>query len=710
MKFFTLVTFYLLTISAFSQTFNVGSRTIVFNDPARTGGTGSGGGAGRQIQTDIVYPAVTTGANATVAAGKFPVVVFGHGFVMETTVYKAIFDSLAKLGYICALPKTEGSLLPAPSHTDFGKDLAIVLDKLLIDTAISFPFYGKVNGKGAIAGHSMGGGATFLANQYTNNAVCYFTMAPANTNPPSVDAALTLNKPICILSGTSDCVAGYAAHQKPMYDSLKTNTCKQLVSIANARHCSFSDGSSFNCNFGEGTSGCASSPLTTAQQLVIVRSIMVPYFNYFLKGICSEWNVYQNYITTTTSLTTIQSCTMNVPSNASVLGDTAFCVGSSANLSASPSGFNYTWSSSQTSQNINVNQAGNYSVNVANAYCSINSASFAVAQKTAPASPSLQQNISNYCSNAGNITLTIPAVSNAAYYVWTAPQGWSVVSDDSSSTFVATPGSAGKFYVAAYGNDCGLGKTDSLEITFNQLPTLNGVVTGTASICSNLLSIQSFVFNGTLSDVDSLRWSANSWQLAGGQGSDSATFQPNALSDTIKVYGINNCGVSATQLFAVNVLDTTDLPLLVAGTTITATQGFTAYKWYRNDTLIIGANSEIFTATAGGVYRVEGVNANSCTSNSEEVSITITVSGIADDELNTLRVYPNPAKGLFFVELGDLQSNTTFVISDMSGRTILQQKLSTSKTSIDVSSFSKGVYALVIKNARNESVRRLIIE
>jgi len=710
MKFSTLVVSFLITINSFAQTFPVGSRTIVFNDPARTGGTGSGGGTGRQIQTDIVYPAVTAGANTTVATGKFPVVVFGHGFVMETTVYKAILDSLAKLGYICAAPKTEGSLLPAPSHTDFGKDLAIVLDKLLADTSASSPFYGKVNGKGAIAGHSMGGGATFLANQYTSNAVCYFTMAPANTNPPSVDAARTITKPMCILSGTNDCVAGYAAHQKPMYDSLKVNTCKQLVSITDARHCSFSDGSSFNCNFGEGTSGCASSPLSTAQQLVIVRSIMVPYFNYFLKGICSEWDVYQNYITTTSSLTTLQSCTMNVPSNATVAGDTAFCVGSSANLAASPSSFNYTWSSNQTSQNINISQAGSYSVNVANAYCSINSAPFTVAQKSAPAAPSLQQNTANYCANAGNVTLSVPAVNNAEYYVWTAPQGWTVVSDDSSTTLIATPGSAGKFYVAAYGNDCGLGTADSLEITFSQLPTLAGVVSGTASICSNELSNQTFAFTGTSTDVDSLRWSANSWQIVSGQGTNSAVFNPNTGSDTIKVYGINNCGVSATELFAVSVLDTTDLPVLVAGTTISASQGFTSYQWYRNDTLIAGADSAIFTATESGVYRVEGVNANSCTSTSDEVSITVTVSGIAEEQPNSLRVYPNPAKAQFAVEWSDLQSNTTIVISDMSGRVVLQQPLSNNKTFFDVAAFSKGVYAVVVKDERNESVRRLIIE
>jgi hypothetical protein len=59
--------------------FSIGHTTITFNDPARTGGTGSGGGAGRQIQTEIYYPAATAGVDVPVSNGNFPVITFGHG-------------------------------------------------------------------------------------------------------------------------------------------------------------------------------------------------------------------------------------------------------------------------------------------------------------------------------------------------------------------------------------------------------------------------------------------------------------------------------------------------------------------------------------------------------------------------------------------------------------------------------------------------------
>jgi len=41
-----------LTFPVFAQ-FQIGHTTITFNDPSRSGGFGTGGGSGRQIQTEI---------------------------------------------------------------------------------------------------------------------------------------------------------------------------------------------------------------------------------------------------------------------------------------------------------------------------------------------------------------------------------------------------------------------------------------------------------------------------------------------------------------------------------------------------------------------------------------------------------------------------------------------------------------------------------
>jgi hypothetical protein len=106
--------------------FQVGHMTKTFNDPSRTGGFGSGGGPGRQIQTEIYYPATTTGDNVPVATGEHPVIVFGHGFAMSWDAYSNIWQYYAAKGYILAFPRTESGLFPGPNHNDFGLDLKLV--------------------------------------------------------------------------------------------------------------------------------------------------------------------------------------------------------------------------------------------------------------------------------------------------------------------------------------------------------------------------------------------------------------------------------------------------------------------------------------------------------------------------------------------------------------------------------------------------------
>ena len=103
----SVLSFTTLLVSA--QNYQIGHTTITFNDPNRTGGFGSGSGSGRQIQTEIYYPADVAGTDVASSSGSFPVIVFGHGFVMSWDSYDNIWTELVPLGYIVAFPRTEGS-------------------------------------------------------------------------------------------------------------------------------------------------------------------------------------------------------------------------------------------------------------------------------------------------------------------------------------------------------------------------------------------------------------------------------------------------------------------------------------------------------------------------------------------------------------------------------------------------------------------------
>jgi predicted dienelactone hydrolase len=188
--------------------YQVGHTTITFNDPARTGGFGSGGGSGRQIQTEIYYPATTAGDNVALVSGQFPVITFGHGFAMSWDAYTNIWQRYAAKGYILAFPRTESGLLPGPSHGDFGTDLRQVSEKMLaLNSNASSIFNGKVAQRALIMGHSMGGGATMLASANNSNIVGIVGLAPAETDPEATLAAPNITVPDLIFSVTADSIS-----------------------------------------------------------------------------------------------------------------------------------------------------------------------------------------------------------------------------------------------------------------------------------------------------------------------------------------------------------------------------------------------------------------------------------------------------------------------------------------------------------------------
>jgi predicted dienelactone hydrolase len=299
MKIIFLLFFSIGILNVFAQ-YQVGHTTITFNDPARTGGFGSGGGAGRQIQTEIYYPATSTGDNVAVASGQFPVITFGHGFAMSWDAYTNIWQHYVARGFILAFPRTEGGLIPGPSHGDFGSDLLIVNDKMMaLNSNNTSIFYGSVLQKSAIMGHSMGGGAAILAASNTINYPHMQTvigLAPAETTPSAIAAAPTVGIPTLIFSGSSDGVTPPADHHIPIYQGLNS-ICKGFVSITGGAHCYFAN-SNFNCDFGESTSS-ANISITRAEQQTATFAILDPWLDFKLKGLCQSYQLFYQAMQTT---------------------------------------------------------------------------------------------------------------------------------------------------------------------------------------------------------------------------------------------------------------------------------------------------------------------------------------------------------------------------------------------------------------------------
>lgn len=308
MKNYFIFLFLFCSNLAFSQS-TIGHTTLTFNDPTRSGGFGSGGGTGRQIQTEIYYPAISTGTSTPVANGAYPVIVFGHGFAMNWDAYSTIWEHYVPRGYIMAFVRTEGGLFPSPSHGDFGLDLKLVAQKMLDLQTINGLFQNHIYPKVGLMGHSMGGGASFLAAENNTNIQALIGLAPAETNPSAIAIAPNVLVPSIVFSGSSDGVTPPAQHHIPMYNGL-TSTCKSFVNIIGGAHCYFAN-TNFNCDFGESTTSTSINISRTEQQNT-TYTILDPWLDYNLKDICAAYEATQLYLASTPGTTTQTTCP-NIP-------------------------------------------------------------------------------------------------------------------------------------------------------------------------------------------------------------------------------------------------------------------------------------------------------------------------------------------------------------------------------------------------------------
>lgn len=368
MRILLLFTTTFLSLILFSQNYEVGHTTITFNDPGRTGGFGSGGGSGRQIQTEIYYPADMAGTDVTAAMGEFPVIVFGHGFSMAWDAYENIWAELVPKGYIMAFPRTEGSFMP--SHEEFGFDLALVETKIQAENSNSGGlFYNHVSPNSAIMGHSMGGGASFLAASGNSSIQTVIGLAPAETNPSAVAAVANVSVPTLIFSADEDAVTPAADHHLAIYNGV-SNACKYFVSINGGGHCYYAN-SDFNCDFGEGTSGGNISITRQEQQDVMFR-YLIPWLKLYLKNDCAQYDIFTNDLSSDADVTIQSVCSTVFPAidvNVTVNG---------ISLSSDQAGAGYQWLdcnignsaiSNETNQVFQATQNGSYAVEVSVGMC-----------------------------------------------------------------------------------------------------------------------------------------------------------------------------------------------------------------------------------------------------------------------------------------------------------------------------------------------------
>jgi dienelactone hydrolase len=264
----------------------LGHTTMIFIDATRNN---------RSIPCEVYYPALSAGENtealdpAFLELTGYPAISVGHGFVIGAANYSLIAEQLIPFGFVVALVNTEAGF--APSHENFGLDLAFVTHALQQESQNSTSIlYNIVNQeREAIIGHSMGGGAAWLAAASDPLIDAIVGLAPAETNPSAIVAAASVNCSALVFSGDEDAVTPPAENHQPIYDGTNSD-CKTFVSLTGGSHCGFIDSGTL-CDFGEPLGGS----LARADQQDAYLTLMTAWLRYFLNAECVE-DLYESYV------------------------------------------------------------------------------------------------------------------------------------------------------------------------------------------------------------------------------------------------------------------------------------------------------------------------------------------------------------------------------------------------------------------------------
>lgn len=100
------------------------------------------------------------------------------------------------------------------------------------------------------------------------------------------------------------------------------------------------------------------------------------------------------------------------------------------------------------------------------------------------------------------------------------------------------------------------------------------------------------------------------------------------------------------------------------------------------------------------VYTVTGTDANGCTNTDQITVISEICGGIGENQLTTMRLYPNPVQELLYVTLSE--SNLELRVSNILGAILIEQKAGNTN-SIDMSALQSGTYFVSALN-RNGTV------
>ena len=236
----------------------------------------------------------------------------------------------------------------------------------------------------------------------------------------------------------------------------------------------------------------------------------------------------------------------------------------------------------------------------------------------------------------------------------------------------------------------------------NTYTTSNNLATYTltnAAGCDSVVTLNLTINNNTGIDnqtaCDSYTWI------------DGNTYTSNNSTVTHTLINLAGCDSVVTLNLTINTVDTT---VTQNGINLSANQTGASYQWLECPamTLISGATSQSYTATANGDYAVI-VSHNGCVDTS--TCYTISTIGIIENDFgNKFLFYPNPSNGNFTIDLGNTYVSITIKLTDLNGKLIETNSYKNTQLMHLKIEEPVGIYLLNIETVSKKAIIKLIKE
>lgn len=362
--------------------------------------------------------------------------------------------------------------------------------------------------------------------------------------------------------------------------------------------------------------------------------------------------------------------TVYSPLNPRVTGPSSACTGSVIPLCGSSGSSSFIWSTGESTECINVNSNGVYTVTISDIHGCTASAS-----QTVTFSSTFSFNINGPISGCNGSASELCAPSGYTSYAWNTGETMECIN-------VSSPGN----YSVMVQDPVGCSAIDTFSIAFNTPPTVN--ITGSTIICKNSLA----------------NWCATAGFPAYLWSNGGTAECVNVSKDTIYSVQITDTnGCKATASAALSVVNISPAIFQANGLLICDTFNTSyTYSWLINS-VSNGCISDTCIPTFSAIYSV--IVTDTTTGCSETATYNYVVIGLNEIvDKSIISIYPNPfSENEFKIEFNNLNSEKTNIeIFDALGRLVFSDEFIVSSDhfphNITLPSRSVGIYYVHIRS------------